>query len=290
MSARRYREASGRSFLDCAALGYLDGDRSAVVLVKESPGSPMPVELGVRCVVPTLLTGLWRADDGTVFTADRHGFVRWNADPWRGDSWQQQELDLVFHGVVGENERHVWAFGVRSSDGASLLRRFDGREWKAVAAPGFGIAAMAVGRRVWCAGEGGHLARFDGTGWTLLQLADGLDLVALHAGPAGVVAAASDGSIRVVPDDDDSDQVRVLGTVPVRPHAVAIWAGAVWVGAGELGLWRLVDGRAACVRADRACRSLDARHDLLVGCDDVISGTSDGARFPATGRGFLDGT
>ena len=289
MSHRRYRQASGRSFLDCAALGYLDGDRSAVVLVRETPGAPTPVELGVRCVVPTLLTGLWRADDGTVFTADGQGFVRWSSDPWCGDRWQQQELDLVFHGVAGEHERHVWAWGGRPSDGASLLRRFDGRAWKAVAAPGFRIAAMAVGRGVWCAGEGGHLARFDGTGWTVLQLGDGLDLVALHAGPGGLVAAAADGSILGVPDEDERDPVCLLGAAPVRPHAVAVWRGAVWVGGGDQGLWRLAGGEATCVRPDRHCRSLDARHELVIGCDEVISGSSDGARFPATGRGFLDG-
>jgi hypothetical protein len=297
VSTRRYRQASGPSFLDSAALGYLDGGRSAVVLVRATPQAPTPVELGVRCLVPTLLTGLWRAPDGAVFTADRDGFVRWSADPWGDQGWQQQELDLVFHGVHGHTSRHVWAWGVRPHDGASLLRRFDGRTWKAVGAPGFAVAAMSVGAQVWCAGEGGQLARFDGSGWTVLQMADGADLVALH-GPddaPGVLVAAADGRIVHCGDPDPAapgagaPPVRVLGQLPVRPHAVAWWRGEVWVGAGEQGLWCLRDGEPTCVRADRRCRSIDARSELVLGCDDVISGSPDGVRFPATGRGFLDG-
>lgn len=309
MSApRRYRASSGPRFLESASLGYLDRGRSAVVLVRPTPGARTPVELGVRCVVPTLLTGLWRADDGSVFVADRDGFVRWSADPWDDARWQQQELDLVFHGVQGASSRHVWAWGQRPMDGASLVRRYDGRSWKAVGAPGFGIAAIAVGDQVWCAGEGGQLARFDGSGWTVLALADGVDLVALHAPPArsdlegarplrhpyetgahGVVVAAADGRVLHVQVDASAERVRVVGQVPVRPFAVAVWRGAVWVGAGEQGLWQLTDGAARCVRDDRLCRSLDARDELVIGCDDVISGSPDGARFPATGRGFLDG-
>ena len=84
-----------------ASLGYLDADRSAVVLVRATPHAPNPVEMGVRGMVPTLLTGLWRADDGTVFTTDREGYVRWNPDPWTEPQWQQQELDLVLRGIHG---------------------------------------------------------------------------------------------------------------------------------------------------------------------------------------------
>jgi len=283
--------------MEAAALGYLDDGRSGVVLVRETPGASTPVELGVRCIVPTLLTGLWRALDGSVFTADRDGFVRWSANPWGDDRWQQQELDLVFHGVQGQSARHVWAWGVRANDGASLLRRFDGRSWKAVGAPGFAVSAVSVATQVWCAGEGGHLARFDGSGWTVLQLADGVDLVALHGSDAGsgVVVAAADGRVFHVPDpgpsgdEGEAAPVQVLGQLPVRPFAVAAWGGTIWVGAGDEGLWRLDGGQPSCVRADRVCRSLDARAELVIGCDDVISGTRDGSRFPATGRSFLDG-
>jgi hypothetical protein len=280
----RYRQASGPSFRDVAALGYLGPSQSAVVLVRPTPSDPSPLGFGVRCTVSTLMTGLWRAPDGTVFTVDRDGRARWAADPWDAEGWLQQELDLCFYGVTGVSSSHVWAWGDRPSDGASLVRRWDGRDWKPITAPGFSIGAASVGDAPWVAGEHGWVARFDGDRWTAVRIAGAVDIVAMHATGSSVCVVDRDGRLY----QGDVSGFEAVGQVPVAPSAVASWRGALWVGAGSKGLWRVVDGVAECVRADRHCRSLDAREELVVGCDDVISGSPDGVRFPATGRGLLD--
>lgn len=283
--SRRYRQASGPSFRECAALGYLSADRSAVVLVRPTPVGPTPLAFGVRCVVDTLMTGLWRAPDGTVFTVDRDGVVRWAADPWNVDGWLQQQLDLCFLGVTGAaSGQEVWAWGVRGHDGASLLRRWDGREWRPIGAPGFGIAAACVGNAPWVAGEEGWVARFDGGGWTAVRVGE-IDIVAVHAVGDVLYAADADGQLWM----GDETGFGGCGRVPARPLALAAWRGSLWVGAGGQGLFRVTEGDATCVRSDRHCRSLEARDELVIGCDAVISGSPDGERFPATGRGLLDG-
>jgi len=279
----RYRCLSGSRFDDAAALAYVGPAESGVLLTRPGrPGGP-PVELGLRLVRPTLLTGLWRSPAGRVWVVDRDGWVRWCDDPWPHDApWGQLELDLAFRGVTGAGEE-AWAWGDRPSDGASLVRRYDGRKWKPVTAPGFAVRAMACGEHTWAVGHDGWVARYDVDRWTVLAAAPGRELVSACVVPGGVIVGAADGEVF----QGGVDGFRTVAKVGGPALALASWRGAVWVGCGPAGLFRCDGAVATLVRADRACRSLEAHEHLLIGCDEVLCSSPDGARFPAVGRGSL---
>jgi len=287
-----YRCLSGPRFDDAAALGYLGPERSCVVLTAPGlPGGP-PVRLGVRLVVDTLLTGLWRSPTGSVWVTDRDGWVRWSDDPWPDDArWAQQCLDLAFRGIVGGEVvtegavgEQVWAWGARPSDGASLVRRYAAEAWRPVTAPGFAVNAVAIGGAgVWLAGADGWLARYDTDRWTLISIGREVPLTALWVGDDTVLAGGADGNIY----EGGVHGFTPVAGVPAPIQAVARWGGRLWAGAGAAGLFAGVRGPLAQVRADRAARSLEAHEQLVIGCDEVLCSTPDGLRFPATGRGFL---
>jgi hypothetical protein len=242
------------------------------------------VQLGLRLVLDTLLTGLWRDDAGRVWVVDGSGVVRWCDDPWSPEAaWGQQELDLAFEGVVGGDDG-VWAWGVRASDGASLVRRYDGRAWKPMPSPGFRVRAMASGESTWAVGDDGWVARYDRDRWTVLVGASDQRLLCAMVEGDGLICGSAEGHVFA----GGVDGLASVATVPGACHAVARWRGELWVGAGPGGLFRGVSGALQVARSDRPCRSLDARGEhLVVGCDDVLCSSPDGTRFPAVGRGAL---
>jgi len=287
-----YRCLSGRRFDDAAAIGYLGPQRSCVVLTAPGPPGGPPVSLAARLVVPTLLTGLWRDPSGRVWVVDRDGVVRWCDDPWPDDArWAEQPLDLVFRGIVGGDEGVVWAWGRRRSDGASLVRRFVGGEWKPVTAPGFDVRAVAVGRgaegdeEVWLVGDAGWTARFDGDRWTVVNVGREVPLACACVTPAGVVVGGEDGNLY----RGGAHGFEPVAGVPAPALAVAWWRDRIWVGTGRSGLFAGARGPLASVRTDRQCRSLEAHDHLVIGCDEVFCSSPDGQRFPATARGFVHG-
>lgn len=275
----RYRCLSGRRFDDAAALAYLDGNRSGVMLTRPGRAGGPPVDLALRLVGDALLTGLWRGPDGTVWVVDAEGRARWSADPFDADAeWGVQELDATLRGITGGPDG-VFAWGTRPSDGAGLVRREQGRGWQALPTPGFVVQAMASGASgTWAVGEHGWVAGYRTDRWEVVGTVERA-LVSVAATGEGFLAGTDDG--RVIRGDLAGHEV--VGEVPGAAHAVAWWMGKVWVGAGSTGLWAGTGGFDV-VRADRACRSLEAHEALLIGCDAVLCSTEDGARFPAVGR------
>jgi hypothetical protein len=206
-----------------------------------------------------------------------------NPTPWGNepDRWELRELDAPLEGITGVSATCVLTWGIRQSDGVHVLRLFNGARWNPVGGPGFEIAAcdLSAPDRIWACGEGA--GRWNGEGWDVL---DEPGLVAIHAPRDDrVIVARKDGAIaRVTPDG-----LAILGWVE-EAQAVAVFDEAIWIGAGENGLWRLAD-TLECVREDRPCHTLEVHEgSLLIGCTDLVSSTSDGARFPGGCRGALD--
>jgi hypothetical protein len=268
-----YTHATGPALTSCALLAH-HGDRSWVVAVRA--GTTEPLQLGVRLEVPTGLAALWRTDAGGLFAADPAGKV-WMADDPFGPAaghWRSQELGLVLRGVHGRGD-DVVVWGLRPSDGAAVLARFDGTTWSPIPGPGFRLASVRVGADgVWAVGDDG-LACWDGEGWSILEGVGAL--TALDVGDEVLVAAA-DGTVSA----GGRAGFRVLGQGPERPWAVAAWRGGVWVG-GASGLYQLGAGR---VR-EREVSALDGRGELLVTTPDLLMATTDGAKFAGGLRGTL---
>lgn len=280
----RFLAASGPSLFDAAFLAEADdGSRWVGIVKKAAPQSRLPLDIGFRLGTRVQLTGLWRDPEGGLWVCGENG-VRTNPTPWgpEADRWELRELDAPLHGITGVDARCVLTWGIRQSDGVHVLRLFNGARWNPVGGPGFSIAAcdLSAPDRIWAVGGG--IGRWDGEGWEVL---DEPGIVAVHA-PSDdrVVVVREDGSFgRVTPEG-----LQILGHVR-GACAIALWGGALWIGAGERGLWRAGDGELVCVRADRPCIGLEAHEDaLLVACTDLVSSTDDGKGFPGGCRGSLD--
>lgn len=277
-----YLSASGSSLFDAAFLGTT-GPAWWVGVVRRSPG-PMPLDIGIRLASKTELNGIWKSPTGQLWVSGPDG-VRHNPDPWgaNGAEWTSQALDCELTGITGVDDRCVLARGIRVSDGQHVLRLYNGARWNPVAAPGFELADVEISApdRIWACGGG--LARWDGEGWNVLEL------------PGFVaITAPDDGHVVAVREDGTFGRVTPTGFEPIGQVdgacCVAIWRGRIWIGAGDNGLWRAGGGELTCVRDDRYAVDLEAHEDgLLIACDDLVSSTADGERFPGGCRGVLDG-
>lgn len=280
-----YLAASGPSLFDAAFLGKAGGAWWVGVVRRARQPSPMPLDIGVRLASKTPLTGLWRSPAGQLWVAGEEG-VRRNPDPWGKEpmEWTSITLDAPLTGITGVDDNLVLAAGIRPSDGLHVLRLWNGAKWNPASSPGFLIRDMEISAkdRIWVAGDG--LGRWDGTGWESLELPG---FVAITAPTDDkVVAVHEDGRFgRVTPSGFEK-----IGQVE-GANSVAIWRDRIWIGAGENGLWRAGGGELVCVREDRYCVGLEAHgtDGLMIACDDLVSSTADGERFPGGCRGTLDG-
>ncbi len=276
----RYSHASGTSLYDCVFLAHGPATGAVVAVRRAPPESATPLDVGLR--LEGAFTGLWRSPSGQVWATDRDGVV-WHARALWGPEagkWTRQDLDLDPGGVVGAADDAVFVWGTRRSDGACLVRGWDGRSWKPFPSPPFAVLALDVRAGLVAVGEDGWFGRLDGPQWTVVHTGTSADLLAVDGSERQVVAGAADGSVLVGDITGFSMRFRVPGPA----LAVARWQGALWAGAGEHGLFR----EGALVRDDRRCNALEAHDELLVGCDDVVCSTPNGARFPAAGRGVVE--
>ncbi len=281
--ASRFIAASGTSLFDAAFLAEArDGSRWVGVLRRAPPDSPTPLDLGFRLGTRERTSGLWRDPEGGLWVCGPRG-VRTNRDPWgpESDLWELRELDAALEGITGVDRRCVLTWGVRASDGASVLRLFNGARWNPLPGPGFAVRSCAIlgPDRIWVCGE--HTARWDGAGWAVLD------------DPGLAIHATMDAAPLLLRPDGRFGRVTAEGFVHLGSLegavAIAAWAGAIWLGAGPRGLWVWEGGTLRCVRADRRCVGLEAHPEaLLIACTDVIASTEDGERFPAAARGALE--
>lgn len=280
---RRFLAASGSSLFDAAFLAVA-GDAWWVGVVKRAPkGSKLPLDIGFRLGTKRTLTGIWRDPEGGLWVSGLDG-IRSNASPWGPDAdrWERRELDAPLHGITGVDARCVLAWGIRESDGVHVLRLFNGARWNPVGSPGFALkdAHITAPDRIWVCGGG--VARWNGEGWDVLEQ-DGF--VSIHA--------ASDDAVFVVHESGAFGRVTPAGFetfgVVDGARCIAAFQDALWIGAGDEGLWRYAQGELSCVREDRFCVSLEAHEgSLLIGCDDIVASTEDGRRFPGGCRGILE--
>jgi hypothetical protein len=72
-------------------------------------------------------------------------------------------------------------------------------------------------------------------------------------------------------------------------QAVAKWKGELWVGGGQLGLYKRVGttSKLKNIKPNVKANSFDVREKLVIGCQDFIAETADGKSFSASGEDVL---
>ena len=72
--------------------------------------------------------------------------------------------------------------------------------------------------------------------------------------------------------------------LPSTPRAaLGAWRGAIWVGEeGDLGLAVLEGDELVSRKSNLRAFQLDARKQLLIGCEDLVAATADAERFRGT--------
>ncbi len=199
----------------------------------------------------------------------------------QGVGWRSYEVEWSPRGVWGVDDRNVWVWG--EEYGAGALYRWNGGQregnWDEARAPGE-IRAMHGERpdHVLAVGDG-FVARWDGEAWHYEPGTSEARLSSVFVAGDEAWACGEDGELWV--RRGDAWSLRLRHSRPLR--CVAKWHGAVWVGEdGELGLSVLEGDALVSRKPNLRALQLDARRDLLIGCEDVVAATANAERFRGT--------
>jgi hypothetical protein len=94
-------------------------------------------------------------------------------------------------GLWGSAPDDVWIVGGSTDAGGTVLRRFDGSEWRDVPVPvGAGRILYKIWGRaaddVWACGQKGTLLRWDGASWAVVETGTDTDLLTVHGADSRV--------------------------------------------------------------------------------------------------------
>lgn len=273
--------ASGPSWADCHYLLHRWDARTAPSadawesFVVAHVGGVLHLQMQMR----GRLSGLWRAPDGEVFVADARGAVHHFRDGCApGARWETHRLGGVVRGVWGTREDDVWAWSM--VPGGARLHRWDGAQWREVAAPGV-VAAMhgVAPDLVYAVGAEGLVAAWDGDRWRRVGAPTDRPLSSVFVADAREMYAVGPGG--------DLLEGSVHGWIgrasfegPLQ--SVAVWRGGVLVGAGAAGLMRLDGTELAPWKPAVEAEHFDARGALLVTTPGAVVETLDGRSYRGT--------
>jgi len=233
----------------------------------------------LHCVLvqPGWLTDLWHSPTGGVFSSFVNGRVVRNLEPTSPpDAWTTDTLSGTLAGIWGLADDLVFTWGQR--DGKPYMLRWDGKVWAEIGVPGFVVAVHGIRPDlIYAVGREGLLARWDGNAWSALAspLASTLSAVFVSSDDE-TYACASSGQLLAG---------STHGWAPIASHArmlhaVARFAGSIWVGGGPDGLLRLDGGQLVPLKPNIKAKRLDARAGgLLITAPDAVVETRDGQRF-----------
>jgi hypothetical protein len=223
------------------------------------------------------MTGLWRTES-RVWVTESSGRVYMNPSlELRKEPWQTFRLQATLQGVWGLRDDLVFVWGIR--DGEAVTFVYDGKEWRQIDTPGLiGCVRGSRDDLIYAVGMRGLIARWNGHAFK-----------AVHGptpGNLSDVFVVSDDEMYACGTDGDLLTGSIHGWVRLMHyegmlHCVAKWHDEVWVGAGEDGLFRLVDEQLELVKPNVHAERFDSRRDLLITTPSLIAETKDGASFKA---------
>ena len=267
----------------------LDLEACSCVCHRWEAGFPMALDNGeswivdfhgddnlVERQVPALFTGLWRSATGVVFAAHRGG--RMFRRPALGEPWSIFQLADSLYGVWGLSDDHVYAWGLVAGDHAMF--HYDGESWSRMEAPPSSVVSihglapdllMAVGDR-------GMICSWNGRSWTRTHSPIRTALSSVFVVSASEMYACG-------PSDHTLLEGSAYGWAPILHagfplHAVAKFAGKIWVAAGVNGLYTLDENhQLARAETDLTPLKFDARGTLIISAIDRVAHTPDGVEF-----------
>jgi hypothetical protein len=196
----------------------------------------------------------------------------------REQPWQTFQLDATLTGIWGLDDDLVFAWGMNG--GAAVAFRFDGAGFQPVELPGF-VVGMRGCRDdlIYAVGNRGLIALWDGRAFRAMQspVASTLSDVFV-ASEDEMYACGTDGDLLVGTVHGWERILEFDGML----HCVAKWNDTVWVGAGQDGLFKLVDEALVLHKPRVLAQRFDTRASLLVTAPNAIAETRDGEDFKAT--------
>jgi hypothetical protein len=297
----RYYNANGTGIDDCVYLaqrydderGFKPEDGECWVIT-HSPGKKDPITLWNLFGTTGWLTGVWRSPAGVVYVSgSSSGAVHVNPDILHKDTakkWKDHDLGQALDGVWGLDDKFVLSWA-GSFEGKNYLFCFDGKKWKELPVPEFGIRAVHGLDRdlIYAVGEDGGVARWDGGQWKQFPTpTEEILLSVFVAGPDEIYATGSAGSLL----EGSSQGWGKIASAPAPKGpllAVAKWNDELWVAGGGKGLCKR-DGKKnklKVVKPNAKANSFCVGEKLLIGTEDFIGETADGENFQGAGAGFL---
>lgn len=245
------------------------------------------------------VTAIWRSPTGRNFVSDATLVGVHVYDDMLDDRLDPRDyrLSMLPEGVWGLDDQNVFTWGTRKgASGAHEypIYRWDGHDWHEMPAPGFAVTVMhgLAPDLIYAAGWQGGLARWDGRAWSTLPLPTGEVLTDVFVASSDeIYATGMNGSLL---EGSASGWHLITRTQDERlPFTcVAKWQDELYVGGGTLGLFRR-QGRTNVldhIKPNVKAASFDARVTLVITCDNMIVGTSDGQSFAAAGVNALHDT
>lgn len=302
-----YLRVSGWSANDCAYLGqrysrrwgYRAGDGEMWVL-RHAPGADGGALVSHHHPTDTRYADLWISPSRRIFVADATLRCVHTATPTPGepDAWSRANLPMAVQGVFGLADDFVLAWGGVGS--SYPMARFDGRDWSAMAAPGFEVYAVhgVAPDQLVAVGDAGQVARYDGGRWQAYPTPVSEVLTGVFmASSDEVYATGARGALLEGSLGGFGQIAQTQGHGAFGLHDVAWWHDELWVAGGRLGLLRRV-GRTdrlevvdnGMVGTGGGPTRLDARRDLVVTYRDRIASTADGAAWSHYGDDSLEET
>ncbi|HKD39535.1 MAG TPA: hypothetical protein VKB87_04510 [Myxococcaceae bacterium] len=289
-----YNTASGPAITDCCFIGQR--------YEKTKPFSPYASESWVlrnyldpkskqlicrlTYGVAGYFTMLWRAPSGTVYVAEADNRVHISSRPEEFKSWRQTEVPAFLRGIWGLDDSCVFAWGVR--DRVQRLLRWNGSTWTELSAPGEIVRMHGTSPDfMFAVGAKGLLARWNGQNWQQVPIRTNETLTGVFiAGPNEYYACGEGGTLL----SGTAHGWRERATAPGPLHDVAVFAGSVWVAAGDAGLMRLkgTSNELEAVKPNVKALCFDVRGQLLITCSEELVGSSDGVSFGGCCEGALE--
>src|SRR5262249_54980192 len=289
-----YYAVSGLSWNDCVFLGMryneVTGFRShrgeCWILRNEPEGEDGHAFITHRGQ-DTYLTDVWLSPGNRCFASG--AALLYNPDVMSpANEWQEQDVrsGMAFDGVWGLSDDCVFTWGAEW-EGAHHLFRFNGKKWREIPGPGFGIAAMhgIAPDCLVAVGKSGEAAVFRSKQWQVLPTPVNEYLTSVFMVSADEIYAVGDGGSVLEGSTSGWGKIADGPKLPTGAgaslRAVAWWHDDLWIGGGVTGLWKRIGktNQLKSVNARITAVDFDARKDLVMVERNRITSTADGVNF-----------
>lgn len=193
-------------------------------------------KLEALLTLPGWVTGVWMSPQRAIWATHTDGRVLWRGAD--GGEWHPTTFPGSLGGIWGVDDANVFVWG--SERGQHFVSRWDGAKFESSPMRAQVLAMHgAHPELVFAVGADGLVSRWDGAGWSELEVPTRRAFWSVHVqseervfacGPAAMLMGGS------------ADELLPLPDPAFAPKSVLVHGGAIWLGCGELGLHGYEDG------------------------------------------------